>query len=337
MGKPQQDTRRSPPAFTDANEPPGRRRSTVVDTPRQPSHPPSRIIPRSLKRQRSGEQLTGTIKASGLSGTDHRKRKRRGAESEESPGRSQLTVVGTPRQPNHPPPQHLLRDGWQWCSGGRVTRTKEASGPSGTDDRERKRRRAESKASPGRRRPTVVDTPRQPSHPPAQYTHRRSIGDGATVVEEVHRHISGLSHPRSPMVTEQPPADGAAGDTAHIFGNCIMGVINALPGVVIGAIVDDLHDWAPSVIGAVCDSAQTAAELSLALEARDPPWELTTYEHICVARRPSVFDAWLDHHFHHDTDNGIALIVTMTCHMAVAGQNAITVAVIDVGCGDDHT
>ena len=56
-----------------------------------------------------------------------------------------------------------------------------------------------------------------------------------------------------------------------------------------------------------------------------------------MARPTSVFDAWLDHHFHHDTDNGIALIVTMTCHMAVAGQNAITVAVIDVGCGDDHT
>ena len=60
MGKPQQDTRPSPPAFTDANEPPGRRRSTVVDTPRQPSHPPSRIILRPPKRRHSGEQLTGT-------------------------------------------------------------------------------------------------------------------------------------------------------------------------------------------------------------------------------------------------------------------------------------
>ena len=50
------------------------------------------------------------------------------------------------------------------------------------------------------------------------------------------------------MVTEQPPADGAAGDTAHTLGNCIMGVINALKGVDIGSITDDLHDWAPAVL-----------------------------------------------------------------------------------------
>ena len=63
-----------------------------------------------------------------------------------------------------------------------------------------------------------------------------------------HSHISGLSHPHSPVVAEQPPADDAAGDTAHSQGSCTLGVLHVLEGADIGSTTADLLGWKPAII-----------------------------------------------------------------------------------------
>ena len=155
-------------------------------------------------------------------------------------------------------------------SGEQLTGTIKAPGPSGTDDRERKRRRKE----PKDKRPTMLFN---------------RTGDGATVVEEVRQVC-----PHSPVVTEQPPADGAAEDTEHTVGSCTLGLVHVLEGANIQTLTDDLHAWKPAIIAVVCHSSETANKLKEALEETEPPWKICKYEHIMVARRESVFDRSVD-------------------------------------------
>ena len=56
-----------------------------------------------------------------------------------------------------------------------------------------------------------------------------------------------------------------------------------------------------------------------------------------MTSRTDVFDHWYNTQFLHGPGNGKMIIVTMSCHMAVSGQNIVTSAVLDIGRGTEYT
>ena len=99
----------------------------------------------------------------------------------------------------------------------------------------------------------------------------------------------------------------------------------------------DLQDWGPAIVAATCPSTQLANALKDALEAQtEPAWEARFYEKMFVARRQSVFDTFNDATLLSNRNSDFALVVAMTCHMAVNGMDTVVVAVVDVGRLNDY-